>query len=181
MQREQVERKCILEGVVKPISQLLRFVELNNELLPDFNKKLPAKGMYVTANKLSLQKALQKKLFHKVSKHNLKIAEDFMNTVENLIKHQTMESLNLARKSGALITGFEKVKEAIKKGNVAFIIEAKDAALDGKEKVVLFAKNIEIFNLFSIDELDKALNKVNTVHIAILRSNISVIIILTFY
>ena len=176
MQREQVERKCILEGVVKPISQLLRFVELNNELLPDFNKKLPAKGMYVTANKLSLQKALQKKLFHKVSKHNLKIAEDFMNTVENLIKHQTMESLNLARKSGALITGFEKVKEAIKKGNVAFIIEAKDAALDGKEKVVLFAKNIEIFNLFSIDELDKALNKVNTVHIAILRSNISVMV-----
>jgi predicted RNA-binding protein YlxR (DUF448 family) len=173
MQRELIERKCILEGVVKPISQLLRFVELNNELLPDFNKKLPAKGMYVTADKLSLQKALQKKLFHKVSKHNLKIAEDFMDTVENLIKHQAIESLNLARKSGALITGFEKVKEAVKKGNVEFIIEAKDAALDGKEKVVLLAKNIEIFNLFSIDELDRALNKVNTVHIAILKSNIS--------
>jgi len=173
MQRELIERKCILEGVVKPISQLLRFVELNNELLPDFNKKLPAKGMYVTADRLSLQKALQKKLFHKVSKHNLKIAEDFMDTVENLIKHQAIESLNLARKSGALVTGFEKVKEAVKKGNVEFIIEAKDAALDGKEKVVLLAKNIEIFNLFSIDELDRALNKVNTVHIAILKSNIS--------
>lgn len=173
MQREQVERKCILEGAVKPMSELLRFVELNNELLPDFNKKLPAKGMYVTANKLSLQKALEKKLFHKVSKHNLKIAENLMETVENLIKHQALESLNLARKSGALITGFEKVKEAVKKDNVAFIIEAKDAALDGKEKVVLLAKNIEIFNLFSIDELDKALNKVNTVHIAILKSNIS--------
>jgi len=176
MQREQVERKCILEGSVKPIGQLLRFVELNNELLPDFNKKLPAKGMYVTADKLSLQKALDKKLFHKVSKHNLKIAENFMDTVEFLIKNQALEGLNLARKSGALIMGFEKVKEAVKKDNVAFIIEAKDAALDGKEKVVLFAKNIEIFNLFSIDELDKALNKVNTVHVAILKSNISAMV-----
>jgi len=176
MQREQVERKCILEGSVKPMGQLLRFVELNNELLPDFNKKLQAKGMYVTANKLSLQKALDKKLFHKVSKHNLKIAENFMDIVENLVKNQAIESLNLARKSGALIMGFEKVKEEVKKDNVAFIIEAKDAALDGKEKVVLFAKNIEIFNLFSIDELDRALNKVNTVHVAVLKSNISAMV-----
>jgi len=65
MSRELVERKCILEGKVKPMSELLRFVEMDNNLLPDFNKKLPGKGMYITNNKLSLAKALEKKLFHK--------------------------------------------------------------------------------------------------------------------
>ena len=90
MSREQIERKCILEGTVKPISELLRFVELNNELLPDFNKKLPAKGMYVTSNKLSLTKALEKKLFHKVSRHCLKIVGGFIETVENLIKQKSV-------------------------------------------------------------------------------------------
>jgi len=173
MSRESIERKCILEGTVKPISELLRFVELNNALLPDFNKKLPAKGMYITNNRLSLATALEKKLFHKVSRHCLKIADDFMETVENLIKQKALESLNLARKSGALVTGFEKVKEAIKKNNVEFIIEASDAGHDGQEKMAFFAKNIEIFNLFSIDELDMALNKENTVHIAVLRSEAS--------
>lgn len=173
MSREQVERKCILEGTVKPISELLRFVELNNELLPDFNKKLPAKGMYITNNKLALEKALEKKLFHKVSRHCLKIADDFMETVETLIKQKALESLNLARKSGVLVTGFEKVKEVIKKNNVEFIIQATNAGHDGQEKMAFLAKNIEIFNLFSIDELDRALGKENTVHIAVLKSDAS--------
>ena len=172
MSREQVERKCILNGKVKPLNELLRFVELNNELLPDFNKKLPAKGMYVTANKLSLTKALEKKLFHKVSRHNLRIAEDFMENVEKLLKQKALDSLNIARKSSALLTGFEKIKEAIKKDKVSFIIEATDAGHDGQEKMALLAKTIEIFNLFSIDELDKTLNKENTVYVAVLKSNV---------
>lgn len=176
MSRETIERKCILEGKVKPQSELLRFVELENTLLPDFNKKLPGKGMYVTNNRFSLKKALEKQLFHKVSRHNLKITEDFMEMVENLIKRKALEGISLGRKAGALVTGFEKVKEAVKKNKVSFIIEAKDAGADGKEKVALFAKNIEIFNLFSIDELDMALNKENTVHIAILKSDIAAMV-----
>ncbi len=173
MSRELIERKCIVEGVVKPAGELLRFVELNNTLLPDFNKKLPGKGMYVTNSRLSLAKALEKKLFNRVSRHNLKIADGFLDMVEGLIKQRALESINLARKSGALVAGFEKVKEVIKKNKVDFILEASDAGADGKEKVAFLAKSIEIFNLFSIDELDMALNKENTVHIALLKSDAS--------
>ena len=173
MSRELIERKCIVEGTVKPVAELLRFVELNNALLPDFNKKLPGKGMYVTGNRLSLTKALEKKLFNKASRHNLKIAEGFAEMVEDLIKQKALDSLNLARKAGALVTGFEKVKEAVKKNKVDFIVGAADAGDDGKEKVAFFAKSIEIFNLFSIDELDMALNKENTVHLAVLKSDMS--------
>ena len=39
--------------------------------------------------------------------------------------------------------------------------------------MALLAKSLEIFNLFSIDELDITLNKENTVHVAILRSDMS--------
>ena len=139
MSRELIERKCIVEGTVKPVAELLRFVELNNALLPDFNKKLPGKGMYVTGNRLSLTKALEKKLFNKASRHNLKIAEGFAEMVEDLIKQKALDSLNLARKAGALVTGFEKVKEAVKKNKVDFM----------------------------------ALNKENTVHLAVLKSDMS--------
>lgn len=173
MSKEAVERKCILDGTVKPVGELLRFVEMQNCLLPDFNKKLPGKGMYVTANRHSLTTALQKKLFHKVSRHNLKIAENFEDIVENVIRQKALDSLNIARKAGVLVTGFEKVKEALKGNKADFIIEASDAGSDGKEKVALLAKNVEIFNLFSIDELDMALNKENTVNIAVLKSDMS--------
>lgn len=173
MTRETIERKCILDGLVKPINELLRFVDIDNVLLPDFNKKLPGKGMYITNNRFSLVKAVEKKLFQKVSHHNLKIDADFVEMVEQLLKQKALDSINMARKSGILITGYEKVREAIKKNNIEFLIEATDGAADGKEKMVLLAKTIEIFNLFSIDELDKTLNKVNTVHLAILKNKVS--------
>ena len=173
MSGESKTRKCILSGIVKNTEELLRFVEFDNVLLPDFNKKLPAKGMYVTNNRLSLQKALEKKLFNKVSRHNLKIDENITDMVENLLKQQALSAINLARKSGNIVIGFEKVKEVLKKDKVDFMIEASNAGADGKEKLALFAKSIEIFNKFSIDELDMALNRENTVHIAVLKSDVS--------
>ena len=173
MKRELIERKCILEGVVKPTSELLRFVMIDNTIIPDFSKKLPGKGIYVTNNRHSLQKALDKKLFQKVSRHCVRVDDNFMDVVTKILKQKALNSLSLAKKSGALISGFEKVKEAIKKNNVEFVIEASDAAEDGKEKIVLLAKSIEIFNLFSIDELDRTLNKDNTVHLAVLKNKIA--------
>lgn len=173
MFKKPVVRKCIIEGVVKPTDELLRFVMVDNTLLPDFNKKLPAKGIYITNNRSLLQKALDKKIFNKVTKHCLKIDDNLVDMVENLIKNKALDSLNMARKSGTLVTGFEKVKEEIKKNKVEFIIEASDAGKDGKEKISFLAKTIEIFNLFSIRELDITLNKENTVHIAILKGDMS--------
>ena len=173
MTDKPIVRKCIVDGITKPTSELLRFVMIGNALYPDFNKKLPGKGIYVTNNRISLETALAKKLFNKVTRHNLKIDDDFVNIVENIIKTQALNSLNIARKAGALVAGFEKEKEEIKKNKVEFIIEALDAGKDGKEKIAFLAKSVEIFNLFSIDELDITLNKENTVHIAILKSDTS--------
>jgi predicted RNA-binding protein YlxR (DUF448 family) len=173
MTQKPVVRKCIVDGVVKPTEELLRFVMIDNMLLPDFNKKLPAKGIYVTNSRFYLQKAIEKKIFNKVTRHNLKVNDDFIDIVDNLIKTKALNSISMAKKAGALVAGFEKVKEEIKKNNVEFIIDASNAGKDGKEKIAFLAKTIEIFNLFSIDELDMILNKENTVHIAILKSDMS--------
>ena len=173
MVKGSIERKCIVEGVVKPVDELLRFVMIENTLFPDFYKKLPGKGIYVTNNRSSLLKALEKKLFNKVTRHNLKIDDNLVDIVENLVKSKALDSINIAKKAGFLVAGFEKVKEEIKKNKVEFIIEASNAGKDGKEKIAFLAKTIEIFNLFSIEELDKTLNKENTVHVAILKSDMS--------
>ena len=174
--KEPVVRKCIFSNTTKPVTELLRFVMIENTLLPDFNKKLPAKGIYVTNSRLILEKALEKKLFHKVTRHNLKIEDNFVDMVEKLLKNKALESLNLAKKAGSLVAGFEKVKEEIKSKKVEFLIEASNAGKDGKEKMAFLAKSVEIFNFFSIEELDITLNKENTVHIAILKSDMSRIV-----
>lgn len=171
---KETERKCIATGKVKPQDELLRFVKTpDSRLVPDFNKKIPGRGLYVSNSKELLKTALEKNLFIKSIHQHLKIDDDFADMVEHLLAKKGLESLNLARKAGALVTGFEKVKEKIQNNKVSFLIEAVDAGQDGKEKMAGLAKDIEIISLYGTDELDKALDKVNTVYAAVLKSNIS--------
>ena len=71
------------------------------------------------------------------------------------------------------MTGFEKVKTNILKNKVAFIIEAADAANDSSRKMEAVSSNLETIKVYSIEDLDTALNKEKTVYLAILKSKIS--------
>lgn len=171
---KETDRKCIVTGLIKPKDELLRFVKTpDSRLVPDFNKKIEGRGLYVSNSKQALKTAIEKNLFIKSIHLHLKIEDNFLNMVEQLLHKRGLDSINLARKAGALVTGFEKVKEKILKNKVAFLIEAKDAGQDGTEKINAIAKNLEIINIYNVEELDLALDKVNTVHIAVLKSDIA--------
>ena len=174
MKQNEVTRKCIVSGEILTKDQLLRFVVgPNNEIIPDFKKKLPGKGIYVSNSKVNLQKAIEKNLFAKALKKNVKIVENLESMVESILHNSALQAVSLSRKGGAFITGMEKVLEALKKDKVEFLLEASDAGADGKEKILRAAKNIEVFSFFTSEELDKALDRINTVHCAFTKSEIS--------
>lgn len=172
--KAEEERKCIVCGEVLPKEALLRFVSLpDGQLLPDFKKKFPGKGLYVRNSKQSLTLAVEKNLFTKAAKKNVKLSADLVDMVEGLLRKNALDMVSLARKAGVLTAGMEKVRELIVKNKAAFLLEATDAGADGHEKLLSLAQNLEIFNLFKIEELDKALNKVNTVHVAFKKSEMA--------
>ena len=83
---KETERKCIATGKVKPQDELLRFVKTpDSRLVPDFNKKIPGRGLYVSNSKELLKTALEKNLFIKSIHQHLKIDEDFADMVEHLL------------------------------------------------------------------------------------------------
>ena len=174
MKLETEDRKCILTGIVKDKSELLRFTLLPGGLIvPDFKRKLPGRGIYVSNSKKLLKQTLDKHLFAKVTKGKAKDDISLLGMVEDLLKKKGLETLNLARKAGAFVSGFDKVKDALLKNNVSFLLEAKDAAFDGHEKILALAKDIVFFDLYTTEELDKALYKANTVHAAFLKNEMS--------
>ncbi len=174
MKKDDVTRKCIVTGKVMNKKDLLRFVVTPDLLVvPDFKKKLPGKGIYVTNSKKILQTAIDKNLFAKASKLNVKPNLDLSLQVEGLLKKKALDAVSLAKKAGILVLGLEKVLEVLKKNSVAFVLEAIDAGEDGHNRIVLQAKDTEIFRLFDVEELDKALNKVNTVHAAFVKSEMA--------
>ena len=74
MKQTTENRKCIVCGEVKEKEQLLRFtLTPDNRIIPDFKKKLPGKGIYVSVSQAALQKAVDKNLFAKAVKKMSKL------------------------------------------------------------------------------------------------------------
>ncbi len=170
----ELQRKCVVTGQVKPQDELLRFVKTPDScLVPDFAKKLDGRGLYVLNSKTALKTALDKNLFIKSIHSFLKIPEDFLSQVEHLLYQRGLDTLNLARKAGALVTGFEKVKANILKNKVAFVVEAVDASDDSSQKIAAVSKNLETLKVYTSQDLDTALSKESTVYTAVLKSGIA--------
>ena len=179
--KNETNRKCIVTGEIFAKENLLRFTVLeNNVIVPDFKKKLPGKGVYVRNSKKALEKAINNNLFAKAIKAPVKADKELVSQVETILFKQALNAISLARKAGVMVSGMDKVKEALKKNNIAFLLEAEDAGSDGHNKIMSLAKNIEIFNLFKIEELDKELAKDNTVHLAFIKSAMSTSVRETF-
>lgn len=171
---KETTRKCIVTAKVLEKEQMLRFVVLpDGRVVPDFRKKLPGKGVYVVNAKSALRKAVEANLFAKALKMKAKVGEELIDQVEKLLSKQAIDSLSLARKAGVLICGMDKVIDALNKNKVALLVEASDAGEDGRKRMATYAKDLEIFNLFTSEELDKELAKDNTVYLACVKGNMA--------
>ena len=171
---EDITRKCIVSGEIKEKSQLLRFVRTpDNQIIPDLNKKLPGKGIYVSNSYVLLKQVVEKCLFAKVLKKNVKVNKDLLQTVENVLHKNAVSAISLAKKAGDVVIGLDKVLEALKADQVSFLLEATDAGQDGVKKLQKYTESMLTYRLFSIEELDKALDKVNTVYLAFLEGKMS--------
>lgn len=167
MKKDSEIRKCIVSGKPMEKEELLRFTATpDHRIVPDLKKKLPGVGVYVENAKTVLSAAVSKNLFSKALKQNLKTDPLLSEQVEQLLKKHGLNLISLSRKAGVLVTGFEKVCDSIKRDKIAFILEAKDAGGDGHNRILHLAKNLEIFGIYDVEELDAALDKTNTVHVA---------------
>lgn len=171
---DDITRKCIVTGEIKDKSQLLRFVHTpDNQIVPDLNKKLPGKGIYVSASYCVLEQAIEKNLFAKVLKKNVKANKELLQTVEKVLHKSALNAISLARKSGDVVIGLDKVLEALKCENVSFLLVATDADGDGLKKLQGKQGMLPMYRLFSVEELDTVLNRVNTVYLAFLKAGMS--------
>lgn len=77
--------------------------------------------------------------------------------------------LGIATKAGKVVAGTDACLEKIKKGEIKLIIVAQDASDRTKDTFKQEAKkyNVEIYEVLSIDEISKAIGKVNKAVIGI--------------
>jgi predicted RNA-binding protein YlxR (DUF448 family) len=165
------ERRCIVTREVLAEHRLVRFVtDPEGRVVPDIAATLPGRGMWVTAERGILERAIAKGHFSKAAGMAVAIAEDVPARVEKLLVARLVGSLGLARRAGQLVLGFDVVSRALTGPNPpALLIEASDGARDGRRKLLALAKGSPpaIIDCLTGVELSLALGRGNVVHAAL--------------
>lgn len=166
-------RRDLVSGRVLPETRLIRFVaDPGGRVVADLGRRLPGRGMWVEARRDSVEAAVRKGLFSRSAKASLTAAPDLADDVEALLARRCLEGLGLARRAGALTSGFEKVSALLATGQAAWVIEASDGSPDGRGKILGLARRSprppEICGAFSADELGLALGLGHAIHTAFL-------------
>ncbi|WP_284735906.1 RNA-binding protein [Dongia deserti] len=162
-------RRCIVTRQALEKPAMIRFViDPEGRVTPDLKERLPGRGMWVTATREALDQAVAKHAFSKAAKQSVKAAPDLADRVADLARREVAELLGLARKSGQLVAGFEKVEAALRAGKVRVLVAASDGAEDGRGKLARLAgSGVEICAPLTAAELAQALGREHAVHAAI--------------
>jgi predicted RNA-binding protein YlxR (DUF448 family) len=172
------ERRDIVSGEVMDEARLVRFVAgPDGAVVPDLARKLPGRGLWVAADRASVETAAKKNLFSRAAKTKLSASAELSDLIEQLLKRRLLSGLGLARRAGDLTSGFEKVSAAIAGGRAAWLIEASDGAADGRRKLRALARRQThppgVVGLFSAAELGLALGLENVIHTAFLAGRVA--------
>lgn len=165
------ERRDLVTHEVMDESRLIRFVAgPDGSVFPDLGRKLPGRGLWVAADKASVETAAKKNLFSRAAKTKLNAAADLAAVVESQLFRRCLEQLGLARREGVLISGFEKSAASIRAGKAAWVIEASDGASDGRGKILALARHqtTKVCGVFNADDLSLALGLENAIHAVLL-------------
>ena len=164
-----LDRRCIATGESAPREGLIRFVaDERGQVLPDLGEKLGGRGVWVSARRDALEKAVAKGMFARSFKRSVTAADDLPERVETLLVRRAVEALALARKAGQAVCGFERVREALLSGKVAGLLAAADGSDDGKRKLRALAEDAAIVGALDGAELGLAFGRESVIDAALL-------------
>ena len=160
-------RKCIATGELRPKSELLRFVVGPDQTLAfDVAGKLPGRGIWVSANKEALTLATKKNLFSRSAKEQVKVPDNLVEFVENVLLKRVISLLGLSRKSGGAVTGSTKVKDWTTSERARILFQASDGSPREKSKIRLWGDG-KTFECLARHELGAAFGREFAVHAAL--------------
>jgi predicted RNA-binding protein YlxR (DUF448 family) len=169
------ERFCVATGEVKPVEEMIRFVlGPDGAAVPDLKRRLPGRGIWITATRSALETAIARKAFARSFKRDVRAARDLVAITERLLEQAALDALAIAHKAGRVAIGFAKAEAALARDRVAGLVNAAEAAPDGTRKLAAAlhrredAAKVPAIGTFTSMQLDLALGRSNVIHAALL-------------
>ena len=169
------ERMCIVTRAVLDEDELIRFVRSpDGHAVPDLQRKLPGRGVWVSLSRERVLEAVKKNLFSRGFSAETKAAPELVEMIGDLLRKLALSYFSLAKKAGLAVAGNSKVEDMVSKNLAQIIIHALEAAPDGRRKIdKLAAPDVKMINIFHVDELDLAFGRSNVIHAAVGRGRLA--------
>jgi len=166
-------RRCIVTRAERPPEDLIRFVAgPDGVIVPDLARRLPGRGVWVTAELAAVESAIKAKAFSKGLKRQVAASPDLAQAVDALILKRVLQALSLANKAGLVSSGFDKVEALVEGGRAAVLLQGLDAAAGGRRKLDPKFTAIQrdkgkvapVVDWLTIKQLSLAIGRSNVVH-----------------
>jgi predicted RNA-binding protein YlxR (DUF448 family) len=173
---ETTLRTCVVTRSKRPPEELLRFVEApDGRIVPDLARRLPGRGVWVTAERQTVIEAVKKNAFAKSLRRRVVVPPELPDQIEQLLRRRLVEALSLTNKAGLVTTGYDRVDAALERGRVEVLLHGLDASDDGRSRLDRKFRAIArdrgrealIVRVLTSDELSLALGRPNVVHAAL--------------
>jgi predicted RNA-binding protein YlxR (DUF448 family) len=173
------ERLCVATRTVRPVSDLIRFVVgPEGDAVPDVKRRLPGRGIWVTATQEALDEAIRRKAFARGFKREVRLPSDLVARTERQLERAALDALAVAGKAGLVAAGFAKTEAVLEHGDAVALLHAAEASPEGIRKLDSALRRgpggpLPVIGFLTSAQLDLALNRPNVVHAALLAGPVS--------
>jgi hypothetical protein len=160
-------RTCLATGVTRSPDDMIRFVVgPDGRIVPDLARKLPGRGLWVTATRAAVERAIARKAFARAARRAVTVDADLADRLERLLRERALEALALARRSGAAVGGFAKVEERARSGRLGLAVCARDARRsDGRAKLI--GRGVAVADFIDAAAIGRIFGRADATYIAI--------------
>lgn len=131
------ERRCILTGERAERGALIRLALCpDGSVAPDVRARAPGRGAWIGVDRPALEEAIAKgrvkaALARAFKQGPIEVPADLPERIERALSQGLLDRLGLEARGGTLLTGSDRIEEAARRGRVALLLHASDAAPDG--------------------------------------------------
>jgi uncharacterized protein len=180
--KRESERRCILTGEPAPRTGLIRLaLGPDGQVAADWSERLPGRGAWIKADRalfdsVAAKGRLRGALARAFKANNFTLPDDLADRIAASLAQRLLNRLGLEKRSGTLLLGGDRVREALAKGKVFAVLHAADARPDGSDRIDGMARAVgeslgeDIPHRrvpMARDALSAALGRENVVHMAL--------------
>lgn len=110
---------------------------------------------------------MAKRAFARAARRSVVVPPELADRCEALLAQRCCDALGLARRAGLAVAGYERVGEAVRRGNAALLLFALDGAEAGRRRMAASAPGVTAASVLDAEELSGVFGRERVAFVAV--------------